>query len=231
MHQPEKTSDRLTFDQAYLAPALLVLGVILRILSLTFSDNCGGDAGTRVSMTAHWLRHPNLQLVFFPYPAGHFWLMAGLALIIPNITLACRSLSLLLGAGSLYLVWRLSRSLYGKGAAILSLAVLAFCSLHLGYSATSSSEVPEVFFVLLGLFSSSCISSKNAGAILGPWLFPESRFPSASQFALRHGLFSQHCSWFSRFFACGCRKPASGGNSGCHLSPSLESPAGFGQPF
>ena len=58
----------------------------------------------------------------------------------------------MLGVGSLFLVWKLACVLYGRDAAIMSLAVFTLYSLHVGYSATSSSEVPCVFFILLALW-------------------------------------------------------------------------------
>ena len=78
--------------------------------------------------------------------------MGAFVYLIPDVLVAGRVLSLVLGIASLYWVWKLARILYGERAAGLSLAVFALYSLHVGYSTTSSSEVPCVFFVLSGLF-------------------------------------------------------------------------------
>lgn len=131
---------------------LFILGAALRVLSYYFSKNTGGDALERVALTARWLQHPSFQLIFGVYPPGHFWLIGLLALMVPDVTAASRLLSLLLGIASLFFVWKLARILYGDVAGMLSLAVFALYSLHIGYSTTSSSEVPCVFFVLLALF-------------------------------------------------------------------------------
>ena len=134
------------------AQGLLILGSALRVLFYFLSKNTGGDALERTAVSAHWLQHPNLQLVFGVYPPGHFWLIAALNLLVRDVTVASRLLSLLLGIASLFFAWKLARILYGDAAGMLSLAVFSFYSLHIGYSTTSSSEVPFVFFVLLALF-------------------------------------------------------------------------------
>jgi hypothetical protein len=134
------------------AAGLLILGSGLRVLFYFLSENIGGDALARTAITARWLQHPNPQLIFGVYPPGHFWLIAALNLLMRDVPLASRLLSLLLGIASLFLVWKLARLLYNEAAGMLSLAVFALYSLHIGYSTTSSSEVPFVFFVLLALF-------------------------------------------------------------------------------
>jgi len=131
---------------------LFILGTAFRILSWFFSKNNGGDALERAALAAHWLQHPTFRFIFGVYPPGHFWLIGALALLIPDVTVASRLLSLLLGIASLFFVWKLSRSLYGDAAGMLSLAVFALYGLHIGYSTTSSSEVPYLFFVLVALY-------------------------------------------------------------------------------
>jgi 4-amino-4-deoxy-L-arabinose transferase-like glycosyltransferase len=128
------------------ASVLLFLGAFLRIVSYFLSKNAGGDAAGRLALTAGWLQHPTFSLIFQLYPPGHFWLIAA-----PNVVVAGRLLSLVLGIASVFLVWKLARLLYGEVAGMLSLAVFAFYSMHIGYSTTSSSEVPYVFFLLVGL--------------------------------------------------------------------------------
>jgi 4-amino-4-deoxy-L-arabinose transferase-like glycosyltransferase len=134
------------------ASSLFIVGAALRVLSYFFSKNSGGDALERAALTARWLQHPTFQLIFGVYPPGHSWLISALTLLVPDVTVAGRLLSLLLGIASLFFVWKLARILYGDAAGMLSLAVFAFYSLHIGYSTTSSSEVPYLFFVLVALF-------------------------------------------------------------------------------
>jgi hypothetical protein len=137
---------------------LLGVGCGLRVAFFYFSHNNGGDAFSRASVTAHWLQHPSLSLDFGGprWPPLHFWLMALVAQAVPNVLLACRLLSLVAGLASLWLFWRLVSLLYGDWAALVSLAVFVFYSLHIAYGTTSSSEEVFVAFVLgglLGVFS------------------------------------------------------------------------------
>src|ERR1700678_2428568 len=113
------------------ASGLLVLGAALRVLSYFFSKNNGGDALERAALSAQWLQHPTFRLIFLVYPPGHFWLIGAMALLVPDVTVASRLLSLLLGIASMFLVWKLARTLYGDGAGLFSLAVFALYSLHI----------------------------------------------------------------------------------------------------
>jgi 4-amino-4-deoxy-L-arabinose transferase-like glycosyltransferase len=130
----------------------LCFGALLRVLSLCFSDNAGGDAGVHAAAAAAWLSHPSAKFVFGTYPPGHFWLIGLFSLVVPNVIWAGRLLSLVCGVASLFIVWRLARLCYGASGALLSLAVFTFYSLHIGYSTTSSAEVPYLFFLLAGTY-------------------------------------------------------------------------------
>lgn len=135
-----------------IAVTLVAVGMVIRILSFVASRNTGGDALARVALAANWLQHPTLKVIFDTYPPGHFWLMGGLALLVRDVGFAGRLLSLLLGIGSLLLVWKLAVMLYGETAAIFSLTVISLYTMHIAYSTTSSSEISYLFFLLLSLF-------------------------------------------------------------------------------
>ncbi len=143
--------------------AWLCAGALLRVLFLCLSDNAGGDAGAHVSAAAAWLSHPSAKFVFGTYPPGHFWLIGLVSLVVHNVLWAGRLLSLVCGIASLYVVWRIARLCYGPSCALLSLAIFTLYSLHIGYSTTSSAEVPYLFFLLAGtyLFLSSLQARSN----------------------------------------------------------------------
>jgi 4-amino-4-deoxy-L-arabinose transferase-like glycosyltransferase len=130
---------------------LISIGTGCRILSYYYSENSGGDAWARTALTAHWLQYPKFQVIFLDYPPGHFWLIGLFNVFIHDVTAASRLLSLTLGILSLFVFWKLAQSIYGDAAALLSLTAFTFYSLHIGYSSTSSSEVPYLFFLLAGL--------------------------------------------------------------------------------
>ncbi len=134
--------------------AFIALGVALRILFFFFSSNNGGDSFARIATTAIWLRRPSLNLDFSlpDWPPVHFWLMAGFSVLVRNVTLGCRLLSLACGCLSLWVFWCVAREIYDDFPALLSLIVFALYSLHIGYSTTASSEATYLCLALLGLF-------------------------------------------------------------------------------
>lgn len=139
-------------SKAGLVFSLIAVGALVRIASICFSDNAGGDAGAHISLAAEWLQHPDLRLAFDTYPPGHFWLIGIFSLVVRNVVWAGRLLSLACGIGSLVFVWKISRLLWGDTAAVFSLTACALYSLHIGYSGTSSAEVPYLFFLLVGSY-------------------------------------------------------------------------------
>lgn len=130
---------------------ILLAGGALRIIFFFVGENAGVDALARAQLTASWLQHPDFRLVFGVWLPIHFWLMAGMALLVRHVGLAGRLLSLLLGIASLGAFWALAKEVYGAPAAKFSLLVFALYGLHIGYSTTSSSEAPYLFFVLAGM--------------------------------------------------------------------------------
>jgi 4-amino-4-deoxy-L-arabinose transferase-like glycosyltransferase len=146
-------------------------GTLLRVAFFLLGENNGGDALARVSLTAKWLEHPGFRLNFEPWLPMHFWLMGAIATLLGNPELTGRALSLVSGITSLGVLWLLAKVVYGESPATLSLLVFSLYSLHIGYSTTSSSEVPYLFFMLAGLLgfflyrASGSWSALSAGAI------------------------------------------------------------------
>jgi len=130
---------------------LIAVGALLRTTSFFYSANSGGDAWARLALTAQWLKHPVFKVNYGAYPPGHFWLIGLFTLLFHDVVFAGRFLSLVAGIGSLYLLWKLARNLYGEPSGVIALAVFVFYSLHIGYSTTSSAEVCYLFFLLAGL--------------------------------------------------------------------------------
>ncbi|MBZ5548213.1 MAG: glycosyltransferase family 39 protein [Acidobacteriia bacterium] len=133
------------------AIVLIAVGAVFRTTSFFYSANTGGDAWARLTLTAEWLKHPVFKIGYGAYPPGHFWLIGLFTLLFHDVVFAGRFLSLVAGIGSLYLVWRLARTLYGEPSGVIALAVFSFYSLHIGYSTTSSAEASYLFFLLAGL--------------------------------------------------------------------------------
>lgn len=77
--------------------------------------------------------------------------MAPLAVLVGDVGLGCRLLSLLLSIASVGFVWILTRELDGVEAADYAAILFTFYSLHNAYSSTSSCDGPYLFFVVAGM--------------------------------------------------------------------------------
>lgn len=131
--------------------AVCAAAAALRLASFFLSENAGGDALARAQLTARWLQSPGLQFHFDVWLPLHFWMMGAVSVLVGDVGLGSRLLSLVLGVASVYAMWALTRELDGPESALYSTTVFALYSLHIAYSATSSCDVPYLFFVLAGL--------------------------------------------------------------------------------
>ncbi|HEX8338180.1 MAG TPA: glycosyltransferase family 39 protein [Pyrinomonadaceae bacterium] len=131
--------------------AVCAAAAALRLASFFLSENAGGDALARAQLTARWLQSPGLQFHFDVWLPLHFWMMGAVSVLVGDVGLGSRLLSLVLGVASVYAMWALARELDGPEPALYSAIVFALYSLHIAYSATSSCDVPYLFFVLAGL--------------------------------------------------------------------------------
>ena len=131
--------------------AIFAAAAVLRILSFFLSQDAGGDALARARITANWLENFHLQFHFDVWLPLHFWMMAAVSMLVGDVELGCRLLSLVTGIASVGALWLLTRELDGPKAAIFSTIFFAFYSLHISHSVTSSCDVPYLFFVLAGM--------------------------------------------------------------------------------
>src|SRR6202521_6254059 len=79
------------------AIVLIAVGAVLRTISFFYSDNSGGDAWARLSLTAAWLKDPVFKVGYGAYPPGHFWLIGLVELLFQWLGFAGRFLSLVTG--------------------------------------------------------------------------------------------------------------------------------------
>lgn len=127
----------------------LLLGICLRAIFFLIADNNGGDAIQRAGAIQQWMSHPS-----FSSPAPHwgpvyFYLAGAVGFLLKDPELSGRLLSFFSGIASIYLVYRLTNLLSGEAAATVSAMICALAGLHIGYSTTSSSEMPYLFFLLM----------------------------------------------------------------------------------
>jgi 4-amino-4-deoxy-L-arabinose transferase-like glycosyltransferase len=129
----------------------LLLGGFLRVFFLFIADNNGGDAIARAAKIQQWMSHPSFVSPVAHWGPVYFYLTGTVGFLLKDAELAGRLLSLICGITSIYLVYRLTKLLSGETAATLAAFICGLAGLHVGYSTTSSSEMPYLFFLLIGL--------------------------------------------------------------------------------
>ncbi len=129
---------------------LFVLALAARLPFLLLAGNNGGDAWARYQLALAWANHPD-RLPSDTWLPLHFWLL-GTALRLWHSEWAVRLLTALLGALTVLPFWGAARRLFGERVALYAALMLALFGFHIAYSVTTSSEVPTVFFLALGLY-------------------------------------------------------------------------------
>jgi 4-amino-4-deoxy-L-arabinose transferase-like glycosyltransferase len=130
---------------------LFLLALAVRIPFLFLADNNGTDAWARYLIARSWLENPR-QLpseVWLPF---HFWLL-GAALLMRNSELSARLLTVLFGAFTVFPYWGMLRRVFDPRVAFWSALLFALFGFHIGYSVTTSSEAPTIFFLVLGFYA------------------------------------------------------------------------------
>jgi len=127
----------------------VALGV--RLIDLCFTHNTGTDAWARYQIALTWLNNPwhVPSTIWLPL---HFWLL-GSVLMLWKSELAARLLTVLLGSLTVPPLYGIVRRVFDGSVAVYATLTLIFLGLHVGYSGTTSSEVPTVFFVVWGVYS------------------------------------------------------------------------------
>ncbi len=88
----------------------------------------------------------NFRPIILPLMLGSAWKL-GLNPIITGLVLA-----LLFSLGAIYLCYLIGKELFGKKTAIVAAALLSFSPLFFVYNYRILSEIPSVFFALLGVY-------------------------------------------------------------------------------
>jgi 4-amino-4-deoxy-L-arabinose transferase-like glycosyltransferase len=128
---------------------LLLLALIPRLGALLFWIDSPGDGPARAMLAYDWFRSPHVEghgiwLPGFMYLAGAFHL------VVDDPAVSTRILNVLLGTVTIPIYYLFVRSVYGRGAACFSAAILALLPLHVALSASSLTEVSVLFEVVAG---------------------------------------------------------------------------------
>jgi Dolichyl-phosphate-mannose-protein mannosyltransferase len=151
-------SERIRFESStgagqhgrWAAFFLVALAASIRVAFLFVTRNASTDAWARYQIALNWLHHPG-QVPSEVWLPLHFWLL-GAVLEFHNSELTVRLATLFLGALTVLPFWALVRRVFDSRVAIYSSVVFACFGMHVGYSTTTGSEVPTIFFMVTGLY-------------------------------------------------------------------------------
>jgi uncharacterized membrane protein len=140
-----------------LLPYILFLAFLLRIISL--NQSLWLDEATSALLAAKG----NFKF-FVPYdfhPPLYYYLLFAWSKIFGLSEISLRLPSVLLGVGSVYLLYKSAFSLVGRTSAILAAIFLAISPLHIYYSQEARMYSLATFAVLLLFYSTNHILQKN----------------------------------------------------------------------
>lgn len=145
------------WSEAWVQVLLVALSFLPRVGVYLFNQNLYGDAVIRTELAQRWLTAPHVITSFadgaFQFGPLHLYLVAGLLKVgIPKEE-AARILSLLFGTLSALPLYRLTRRLFDRRAAVVAVLGFAVWGMHLQLSSTGGSEALSLF-LLLALTSS-----------------------------------------------------------------------------
>ena len=134
---------------------LFLLALAIRVIFLFITPNNGVDAMARYSHAMDWLNDPTSlpsATADFAWLPLHFWLLGG-AIWVWHSEWSARILTALLGALTIPFYWGTMKRAFGDQIALASSIAFAIFGFHIGYSVTTSSEVPTIFFLSVGLYA------------------------------------------------------------------------------
>jgi len=129
----------------------LVLAFGVRLIFLFIAPNNGTDACARLMIARALMKNP-FRLPSAVWLPLHFWLLS-LSLWVWDSEWSARFLTLLLGAGTILPYWGVVRRSFDRRVAYYSTLMFALFGFHIGYSVTTSSEAPTVFFLASGVYA------------------------------------------------------------------------------
>ena len=148
--EPDGEVVQTDFTPSRQSAFLLVLSLTIRIFALLHSHNTGTDAWARYTASLSWAQDPNHlpSDVWLPLP---FWMMGSILRFWPT-ELAARIFTLIIGSVTILPFYGVARKLCSPRVALWASAVFACLGLHIGYSVSTTSESPTLFFLIGGTY-------------------------------------------------------------------------------
>jgi 4-amino-4-deoxy-L-arabinose transferase-like glycosyltransferase len=132
------------------AAFLLALALSIRIIFLFHTNNTGTDAWARYTAALLWAQKPDHlpSDVWLPLP---FWILGGVLRFWPTES-AARIFTLLLGTVTILPFYGVAKTVYSPRFAFYASVVFVCLGLHIGYSVSTTSEVPTLLLLIVGTY-------------------------------------------------------------------------------
>lgn len=156
----------VAFEKRRVWLGLFLIALSIRLVFVVVGLNNGTDAWARYQLSLLWLEHPS-RLPSDIWLPLHFWLL-GAALKIWNSEWSVRLLTALLGALTVLPYAAVLRRVFEPRVAFYSSLLFALFGFHIAYSITTSSEVPTIFFLVVGIYC--WLRFRDSGK--WGWIFP-----------------------------------------------------------
>lgn len=128
----------------------LALGIVLRLIAVTWGDlDAGGDGTYRLIYAAEWARHPQWKGLTGVWPPLHWYFLGTLIRLWDEPVFWARFVNLICGVGAIFALRSATRSLFGVTAANISALLLAISWTHIWLTTGYWVEMPYLFFVFL----------------------------------------------------------------------------------
>ncbi|MDO8503196.1 MAG: glycosyltransferase family 39 protein [bacterium] len=148
---------------------ILALGLLLRVISINQSlwldEAISVNAARNFSVV-------ELLTKFSPgdfHPPFHYLLLKGWGTVFGFSEVAARSLSVLFGVATIWLVFLMGKNLFNKKTGLISVLFLATAPLHIYYSQEARMYVPATFFAIVVVLFFLKLIGKNGDNLIN-WL-------------------------------------------------------------
>jgi len=164
---------------------VLLVGAVLRLFPLAFGSIPGGDGTVRLLRAIVWAQHPQWEGLSGIWPPLHWYVLGALIGVWPAPLFWARLLGLVCELGTIYLMFRSTRTLYGDTtAAGWSALLLALYWTHASLVGSNFVEVYYLFFVMLAVYWTAQATVESAAGAR--------RFAFMSGCAIAFALFLRH---------------------------------------
>jgi hypothetical protein len=130
----------------------LAIGLVLRLIAVFYGDiGPGGDGTERLALAISWAQHPAWTGLSGVWPHAHWYFLGALIRFWNSPVALAKLVNLVFGFGSIIVIRRAVRPLYGEMAASICALLLAIFWTHIWLTSSYWVEPSYLFFVLLAV--------------------------------------------------------------------------------